>query len=568
MSNSFNATNDIILASALTSLLGTPVITQLDKNLNENMNYQTINPFSLHNSQLVGSLPNDDDLLSCNFSPETGNFNQGFIPASQSNIRSSLRSPRTYTLRYAPYVPPVTRTNNLQQIPLQNPQRSQNPQVQQIRMKIPQIQQIQTQIPIQPQIPQVQQIRMKIPRIQQIQTQIPQDHQIPQMPIPQIQQIQQIQTQDQLNPQRIQMPIPQIQQIQQIQTQDQQNPQQFQQIQMPIPQNPQIQQIYPQIPQVQQIRMQIPRIPQNSQQIQSQIPKLQPNPHQIQQIQSQISQIPQIQQISQGVQYQFPQPSPVININVNTLSGQIFTIADVPIMSSISEIKICIENKTRIPRNQQKLTYLGVRLENDNLTLRDYQILDNNANIYLIGDNGKVINFIDSNFLDPKFDYDFTNIKDDKLFMRGSHVYRRPCGWKRIAIRVLNKYGPDNSWLGQVKNDSWRYESDSSEWPVSYHGTNRFNAKSIAETGFDITKGRRFRFGYGIYSTPDINVAYLFASRFVHNNEIYCLVFQNRVNPMTLKKTITSYGEYWISPKSDDIRPYGICIKKLETIRN
>ncbi|PKY58606.1 hypothetical protein RhiirA4_512994 [Rhizophagus irregularis] len=186
--------------------------------------------------------------------------------------------------------------------------------------------------------------------------------------------------------------------------------------------------------------------------------------------------------------------------------------------------------------------------------------------INLIGQNNEVINFIDSDFLDPMYDCDFTNIVDDIKFMRGSYEYRRPCGWKRIAVKVLNKYG-DNAWLGKAaKKGSWRYESDPNEWPVSYHGTDKFNARSIAETGFDITRGKRFKFGYGIYSTPDINVAALFANKFIHNNEVYCLVFQNRVNPQTLNKINTSIGEYWISPKSDDIRPYGICIKKLGKI--
>jgi len=79
-----------------------------------------------------------------------------------------------------------------------------------------------------------------------------------------------------------------------------------------------------------------------------------------------------------------------------------------------------------------------------------------------------------------------------------------------------------------------------------------FNAKSIAETSFDVTKGKRFKFEFGIYSTPD-----------THNNEVYLLVFQNRVNPDTLVRINTNIGEYWLSPKDDDIRPYGICFKKL-----
>ncbi|RIA89034.1 hypothetical protein C1645_876997 [Glomus cerebriforme] len=253
-----------------------------------------------------------------------------------------------------------------------------------------------------------------------------------------------------------------------------------------------------------------------------------------------------------------------ININIKTLNGKIIPINNVSIIAKIYFIKLQIESKTRISSKQQRLSYSGIHLK-DNLTLLDYNILNNNSIIYLIGQLcGDVINFIDSNFLDPIYDCDFTNVKDDnKQFMRGSHEYRRPCGWKRIAVKVLNKYG-DNIWLGTAaKKGSWRYESDPMEWPVSYHGTDKYNAKSIAEAGFDITKGKRFKFGFGIYSTPDINIAALYANRFVHNNEIYCLVFQNRVNPHTLVKINTNIGEYWLSPKSEDIRPYGICIKKI-----
>jgi hypothetical protein len=269
----------------------------------------------------------------------------------------------------------------------------------------------------------------------------------------------------------------------------------------------------------------------------------------------QIQQVQQIQQIQQQKQ--------IITINISTLNGQIISINNVPIITKISVIKLHIERITRIPSNKQRLIYSGILLQ-DNLTLLNYNILNSNSTIYLIGQIlNDVIGFIDSTFLDPAYDCDFTNVRDFRRFIRGSHIYRRPCGWKRIAIKVLNKYGPDNTWLGTARKGSWRYDSDPMEWPVSYHGTDKFNAKSIAETGFDVTKGKRFRFGYGIYSTPDINIAALYASRFIHNNEVYCLVFQNRVNPNTLVTINTNIGEYWISPKSEDIRPYGICIKKL-----
>lgn len=80
-----------------------------------------------------------------------------------------------------------------------------------------------------------------------------------------------------------------------------------------------------------------------------------------------------------------------------------------------------------------------------------------------------------------------------------------------------------------------------------------------------MAKCKRFLFGNGIYSTPDIDIAYQFATRFTHDGDNYKVVFQNRVNPNSLvevSKEETGSGEFWISPKNDDLRPYGICIKK------
>ncbi|GBC39375.2 hypothetical protein GLOIN_2v1597701 [Rhizophagus irregularis DAOM 181602=DAOM 197198] len=157
---------------------------------------------------------------------------------------------------------------------------------------------------------------------------------------------------------------------------------------------------------------------------------------------------------------------------------------------------------------------------------------------------------------------DGTHDDKGKTFMRGNVEYKRPCGWKRIAINVLNKYG-DNIWLGVDRKSST--SSATNEWPVSYHGTARDNCKLISQVGYDLAKCKRFLFGNGIYSTPDIDIAYQFATRFTHDGDNYKVVFQNRVNPNSLvevSKEETGSGEFWISPKNDDLRPYGICIKK------
>ncbi|EXX69289.1 uncharacterized protein OCT59_011742 [Rhizophagus irregularis] len=245
----------------------------------------------------------------------------------------------------------------------------------------------------------------------------------------------------------------------------------------------------------------------------------------------------------------------------------------------IRQLKENIKGELGIEPNQQRLIFAGKQLE-DNLTLASYKI-GSHSTIQLVvrlgggGDSSggdgthgsypspSTVLFIHPDSLAPSYDYDFTQIDDKgKTFMRGNVEYKRPCGWKRIAINVLNKYG-DNIWLGVDRKSST--SSATNEWPVSYHGTARDNCKLISQVGYDLAKCKRFLFGNGIYSTPDIDIAYQFATRFTHDGDNYKVVFQNRVNPNSLvevSKEETGSGEFWISPKNDDLRPYGICIKK------
>ncbi|KAK2888886.1 hypothetical protein Q8A67_014261 [Cirrhinus molitorella] len=112
--------------------------------------------------------------------------------------------------------------------------------------------------------------------------------------------------------------------------------------------------------------------------------------------------------------------------------------------------------------------------------------------------------FVDMDeFLDPRFDYDFTNKRDNSICMRGNEPYKWPCGWYRVALKVQNKYPDGNAWLG---TDGWRRYSVAGEWPVSYHGTSVEGATGIVKTNYKA--GPRQWYGRGIYSTYDINQAF------------------------------------------------------------
>ncbi|XP_073693792.1 uncharacterized protein [Garra rufa] len=171
--------------------------------------------------------------------------------------------------------------------------------------------------------------------------------------------------------------------------------------------------------------------------------------------------------------------------------------------------------------------------------------------------------------LDPRYDYDFRNVTNNSLCQRGGEPYKRPCGWYRIALKVLNKYPDGNVWLG---TDGMREHSVAGEWPVSYHGTSCTGAEGIASSSYKPGGGQIY--GRGIYSTYDIEEACSYSKQFTKNGKTYNVILQNRVNPKMRKQC--EKKEYWLieipegttSDKEKEIveksiRPYGILLKEV-----
>ncbi|CAJ0913653.1 19038_t:CDS:2 [Entrophospora sp. SA101] len=256
-----------------------------------------------------------------------------------------------------------------------------------------------------------------------------------------------------------------------------------------------------------------------------------------------------------------------MTINVKTLTGRHIPVP-ISSLSTILELKNKIEDKEGIPQDQQRFIFDGMQL-GEFKTLSDYGI-KNEDTVHLVlrlrdGDRN-VISCLSSDFLEPSYNYDFTNVNDGAtVHIRGGVPYQRPCGWQRHALKVSGKYDNGNDqWLGTGAN----------AWPVSYHGTAKHNAQSIADAGSLLSKDKRFDFCYGIYTTPSVNVAELYAPEFEFGGNKYIIIIQHRVNPKNLEKikSTTGANDCWISKSGEDVRPYGIykpdAARKAITTRN
>ncbi|XP_073707929.1 uncharacterized protein [Garra rufa] len=180
--------------------------------------------------------------------------------------------------------------------------------------------------------------------------------------------------------------------------------------------------------------------------------------------------------------------------------------------------------------------------------------------------------FVDMDeFFDPPFDYDFRYTSDNSICMRGNERYKRPCGWYRFALKVLNKYPDGNAWLG---TDGWRCQSVAGEWPVSYHGTTVEGATGIIKSHY--RAGPRKQYVRGIYLTYDIDQASGYSREFTSkkNGKKYRVLLQNRINPKMRK--VCDRPDYWLievpegtSPAVEkeivekSIHPYGILLKEV-----
>ncbi|TNN54227.1 hypothetical protein EYF80_035589 [Liparis tanakae] len=175
---------------------------------------------------------------------------------------------------------------------------------------------------------------------------------------------------------------------------------------------------------------------------------------------------------------------------------------------------------------------------------------------------------------------DFTNIKDgDRVFLRGGERYGRPCGWRRLGLRVTERYEGGAAWLGE----------GAESWPVSYHGHNMDGSLGVILTRGEGAGGEEPGFldaaaasllsggtrGRGVYSTADLATAERHCRTFRSqvDGKTYKVVLQNRINPE--KRRRCQRDGVWlvyVPTENQDlqtralvqeaIRPYGLLLKE------
>ena len=152
------------------------------------------------------------------------------------------------------------------------------------------------------------------------------------------------------------------------------------------------------------------------------------------------------------------------------------------------------------------------------------------------------------------------NNKDNSFWgydeTRGGEDYNPPVGWWRYGLKVLDQYdNGNNDWLS--------YDNRPGEWCISYSGLSvtKKGIEKQYEKEKDIRNGGIV--GTGVYTSPKPEVIEGNTEMININGINYKMGLMLRVNPDKIRIPKSNNNIWVIEGISDEIRPYGILLKKI-----
>ena len=241
--------------------------------------------------------------------------------------------------------------------------------------------------------------------------------------------------------------------------------------------------------------------------------------------------------------------------------------------------------KTKISKrykiSEDDIYYFGFNLEKFEVYLLIYNKIIEGLENFLQNYDLKITasKLLNNIILSPNiFDINFSKNENEwpkRNLKRGGLKYYPPYGWYGIGLKMKNKYGKKNNniWLGK--------ENIEGEWCVAYHGVGKGNVfnKVLSiingnlkieegklfknEENVEITKNKYPKCGEGVYLSPNIEDAEIFADKIslgIYNIK-FQFVFMTRVNPNKIRSPGGLPVEWILNGNSDEIRPYRLLIK-------
>jgi hypothetical protein len=158
---------------------------------------------------------------------------------------------------------------------------------------------------------------------------------------------------------------------------------------------------------------------------------------------------------------------------------------------------------------------------------------------------------------------------------RGGKTYYHPIGWIGLALKIKDKYGKSNAWIGK--------EGLKGEWAVAYHGVGKGNefekVLNILNKGLRPGPNQFYSYhlnnnslcrdlycGKGVYLAPEIDVAEKYANKLKlgeYKKNIQFIIMA-RVNPYRTREPDIYPTNWVLNGNTDEIRQYRLLVKYVD----